>query len=86
MQEKAMVSDALNSINAGLKGLEDMITQSEHQELRQSLIKLRNETETCQYELFSIAKSKNYYTPAQAASTKEIESVKSSICTCETAK
>ncbi|MGB8453354.1 MAG: spore coat protein, partial [Anaerocolumna sp.] len=76
MQEQVMVSDALNSINAGLKSLGDMIAQTENQELRQTLQKLRNDGETCQYELFTIAKSKNYYQPAQKATQDEIMNVK----------
>ena len=43
MQEKAMVSDALNCINSGLKAYGEMITQTEHQQLRQTLQKMRNE-------------------------------------------
>lgn len=84
MQEKAMVSDALNAINSGLKGLEGMITQTEHQDLRQTLIKMRNDSETSQYELFSIAKNKNYYTPASPASAQEIETVKASVAKSQT--
>lgn len=84
MQEKAMVTDALNAVNNGLKGLEDMITQTEHQDLRQTLIKMRNDTETSQYELYSIAKSKNYYVPARPATAQEIESVKASVCQPQT--
>lgn len=79
MQEQTMVSDALNSINAGLKSMSDMISQTENQELRQTLQKMRNEAETCQYELFTIAKSKNYYQPAQKATQEEIMNVKSLI-------
>ncbi|MBO5199343.1 MAG: spore coat protein [Lachnospiraceae bacterium] len=80
MQEKVMVADALNAINAGLKSYADMISQTEHQQLRQTLQKLRNETETSQYELFTLAKSKNYYEPAQSASAEDIQKVKSAIC------
>lgn len=76
MQEQAMVTDALNSINSGLKSLADMISQTEHQELRQTLQKMRNDAETCQYELFNIAKSKNYYQPAAKASEEQIMKVK----------
>jgi spore coat protein CotF len=79
MQEHIMVSDALNSINSGLKTMSDMISQTENQELRQTLQKMRNEAETCQYELFTIAKSKNYYQPAQKATQEEIMNVKSLI-------
>jgi spore coat protein CotF len=79
MQEQIMVSDALNSINAGLKSMGDMISQTENQELRQTLQKMRNEAETCQYELFTIAKSKNYYQPAQKATQEEITNVKNQV-------
>lgn len=76
MQEQAMVTDALNSINAGLKSLGDMISQTDNQQLRQTLQQMRNNAETCQYELYSIAKSKNYYQPAPKASQEEIMTVK----------
>lgn len=85
MQEKILVTDALNSINSGLKAYEDMITQTEHQELRQTLQRLRNETETCQYELFSIAKNKSYYEPAQMATNEDINTIKSAICSSSNA-
>lgn len=76
MQEQVMVTDALNSINSGLKSLSDMIAQTENQELRQTLQKMRNDAETCQFELYTIAKSKNYYQPAQKATQEEIMNVK----------
>lgn len=77
MQEQAMVRDALNSMNAGLKSLGDMISQAEDQELRQTLMQMRNDAETCQHELYTIAKSKNYYQPAQKATPEEIDSLRS---------
>lgn len=80
MQEQVMVSDALNSMNAGLKSISDMISQTENQQLRQTLQTMRNEAETCQYELFTIAKSKNYYQPAQKATQEEIMSIKNTVC------
>ncbi len=64
MQEKAMVSDALNTMNSGLKTYSDMISQTENQELRSALQQMRNEAEKSQYELYTIAKNKNYYHPA----------------------
>ena len=76
MQEKAMVSDALNSINADLKALADMISQTENQELRSTLQQMRNEAEKSQYELYNIAKNLNYYQPAQKASQDEINRIK----------
>lgn len=77
MQEKAMVSDALNTLNSGLKTYTDMISQTENQQLRSTLQQMRNEAEKSQYELYTIAKDKNYYQPAGQASQNEINSLKS---------
>lgn len=77
MEEKTIVADSLNAINSSLKSFGDMISQTENQQLRQTLIQMRNQAETCQYELFTIAKSKGYYEPAQPASEDEIRNVKS---------
>jgi spore coat protein CotF len=78
IQEKVMVADSLAGINASLKMYEDFITQTEHPELRQTLIQLRNADETSQYELFQIAKSKGYYIPAAPATPEEVAKVKNS--------
>lgn len=85
MQEQVMVSDTLNSINSGLKSLTDMIQQTENQQLRQTLQQMRNQGETCQYELFNLARSKNYYKPAAKATEEQIANVKSVINTVESA-
>jgi hypothetical protein len=77
MQEKAMVSDALNTLNSGLKTYTDMISQTENQELRSALQQMRNEAEKSQYELYTIAKNKKYYQPAGQASQNEINNLKS---------
>lgn len=79
MQEQAMVTDALSTINSGLKSLGDMISQAEDQELRQTLQQMRNDAETCQHELYTIAKNKNYYPPSQKATEEEITNLRS-IC------
>ncbi len=76
MEEKAMVVDALQSINASLKSYGDMISQTENQQLRQKLQQLRNDCETSQYELFCIAKDKDYYRPAKQAEQDDIMDVK----------
>lgn len=77
MKEKAMVSDALNTINSGMKTYTDMISQTENQLLRSTLQQMRNEAEQSQYELYTIAKNKNYYQPAGQASQNEINNLKS---------
>ncbi len=77
MQEKAMVADALNSINSNLKTYTDMISQTENQQLRTTLQQIRNEAEQSQFELYQIAKDKNYYKSAGKASQNEINELKS---------
>jgi Spore coat protein len=76
MDEKIMVSDALSGINGCLTRYGEMISQTENQQLRQTLQQMRNEAETSQYELFTLAKSKSYYQPAQKASQDEVKNVK----------
>jgi spore coat protein CotF len=77
MNEKVLVSDSLNAINGCLTRYGEMISQTENQQLRQTLQQMRNETETSQYELFTLAKSKAYYQPAQKATQDEVTNVKS---------
>lgn len=77
MQEKAMVSDALNSIDSGLKAYADMISQTENQELRSALQQMRNDTEKSQFELYTLAKNLSYYHPAQKANQEEVNNLKS---------
>lgn len=79
MNEEYMVRDALSSINSGLKTYQDMISQTENQDLRMTLQQMRNETETSQYELFNMAKSKNYYHASQKATPESINNLKA-IC------
>ena len=76
MQEKIMVSDALSGINASLESLGYMISQTANQQLRQTLIQMRNASETSQFELFEMAKNHDYYEPAAEASQEEIKQVR----------
>lgn len=75
MQEKEMVSDYLASLNASLSGYGSIISQCENQKLRQTIQDMRNKDEIRQYSLFSIAREKGYYIPAQQATTEEISKV-----------
>ncbi len=79
MEEKAMVNDVLSSTKACLKDYEGAIIETANMELRQTLQNLRNSSESFQYELFKLAESKGYYTPAQNATQQEISQVKSEI-------
>ena len=82
MTEKEMVNDALNNINSTLTSYAGSIAQTENQQLRSTLIQMRNQAEKSQYDLYTIAKNLNYYTPAQQASQDEIQKVKSQVSGC----
>lgn len=77
MNEKSMVSDTLVGINNELKSFADMITQTENPQLKQTLKQMRNSTETCQEEIYQIARSKAYYVPASKATQEEVAHVRS---------
>jgi len=76
MNEKTMVADTLTCVNASLERYGSMISQTENQKLRQTLIQLRNACEVSQYELYDMAKQHGYYQPAKAAGSDEIKEVR----------
>ncbi len=77
MNEKTMVADTLSQINASLEHYGSMISQTQNQKLRQTLIQNRNACEVSQYELYDMAKQHGYYHPAKAATPEEIKEVRS---------
>lgn len=79
MEEKSIVNDVLTSTKSSLKDYEGAIIETANMELRQTFQNLRNSTESFQYELFKLAESKGYYTPAQNATQEEIDKVKTEI-------
>lgn len=79
MEEKSIVNDVLTSTKSSLKDYEGAIIETANMELRQTFQNLRNSTESFQYELFKLAESKGYYTPAQNATQEEIDNVKTEI-------
>ena len=76
MQEKEMISDYLACLNASLAGYGGIIAQYENQQLRATIQEMRNKDEVRQYLLFTKAKEKGYYIPAQQATPEEIATVK----------
>ncbi|MDY3919212.1 MAG: spore coat protein [Candidatus Limivivens sp.] len=76
MDEKTMVSDTLVGINSDLVRLGEMITQTENPQLKNTLKQMRNQCETSQEEIYQIARSKQYYVPASAATPEEIQHVR----------
>ncbi len=79
MEEKYMVNDILENSKNEITHYTNAILQSENIELRQTLQTIRNSSESFQYELFNLATSKGYYTPAFQAKPEEINKVKSNI-------
>lgn len=79
MEEKYMVNDILEGVKSSLKDYEGAIIETANMELRQTFQNLRNSTESFQYELFKLAESKGYYTPAENAKTEEIQKVKNEL-------
>ena len=79
MDEKTMVNDILNSTKAKLTAYQNAISETENLGLRQTLIQIRNNEESFQYELYKVAKMKEYYKSYEEASTPEIQNVKNQL-------
>ena len=79
MQEKAMVNDILESTKSELTTYQNVISEAENLQLRQTIQQLRNNCESFQYELFKIAQTKGYYQPAQQATPTEINTVRTQL-------
>lgn len=76
MEEKVMVVDALEGVNANLTKYGEMIPQTENVQLKQTLKQIRNQCEMSQEELYQIARSKQYYIPAAKATEEEVKRVR----------
>lgn len=76
MDEKVMVNDILSCTKSDLASYQNAISECENIQLRQTFQQIRNSDESFQYELFKIAQTKGYYTPAQKATATEINAVK----------
>ncbi len=79
MDEKTMVNDVLANVKAGLSDYQSAISEAENTTLRQTFQAIRNGDESFQYELFKVAQTKGYYTPAAKATVTEINTVKSQL-------
>lgn len=76
MEEKYMVNDILENSKNEIKNYTSTIVECSNMELRQTIQTIRNTCESFQYELFKLANSKGYYTPAENAKPDEINKVK----------
>ena len=79
MEEKYMVNDILESTKQELLTYQNIISECENINLRQTIQEIRNNEEVFQYELFKTAEVKEYYKPCLEATEKEINVVKNEI-------
>ena len=79
MEEKYMVNDILESVKAELTTYQGVISEAANMQLRQTVQAIRDSDESFQYELFKVAEAKGYYTPAQKATTTEIQTVRTEL-------
>ena len=77
MTDKTMVSDTLAGINGELVRYGEMISQTENQQLKQTLKQMRNQCEMSQEEIYRIARARGYYVPAAKATREEVDHVRS---------
>lgn len=79
MTEKIAINDTLSTINSMINMLNYSIQQANNKNFRDTLISSRNTLEDYQWQLYLIAKEKEYYIPAAPAGQADIEQVKMSI-------
>ena len=79
MDEKTMVNDILASVKSDLTAYQTAISETENMQLRQTFQQIRNNDECFQYELYKVANSKGYYTPAQKVTTTEVQTVRTQL-------
>ncbi|MDD7219218.1 MAG: spore coat protein [Clostridia bacterium] len=76
MNDKTMVADTLTGINGELVRFGEMISQTENQQLKQTLKQMRNQCEMSQEEIYRIARERGYYVPASMATKEEVDHVR----------
>ncbi|MBU7592967.1 spore coat protein [Metabacillus halosaccharovorans] len=76
LQEKDMVSDYLSNLNSSLASYAQIIAQCNNQQLRNTLIQIRNSDEQKQWEVYQAAVQRNYYKPASQAEQQDVMEVK----------
>lgn len=79
MDEKYMTNDILEGTKSDLTTMQGVINEAENTQLRQTIQQMRNSTESFQYELFKMAQTKGYYTPAAKATQTEVDNVKTEV-------
>lgn len=78
-QDKDIVNDYLNGLDASLKGYAGYITESNNPQLRQKFVELRDRDEARQLKVYQYALQNGYYQPGQAADPQEIQQVQNEL-------
>ena len=76
MEEKYMVNDVLENSKSEILSFTKAIITSENLELRQTFEQLRTSLESFNFELFTLATSKGYYTSTSKSKPEEISEIK----------
>ena len=76
MEEKYMVNDILENNKFEILLFTNSLVHTENLELRQTLSQLRSELESFDSELFTLAVSKGYYSPALQSKPEELAQAK----------
>ena len=71
-----MVNDVLENTKSEILSFTKSIITSENLEVRQTLEQLRTSLESFNFELFTLATSKGYYTSTPKAKPEEISTIK----------
>ena len=76
MNDETIVNDILKGKKLELLEYQNVIADTESMSMRNALQQIRNTTESLQYELFKIAKTKGYYKTSDSADDKQINQIK----------
>ncbi len=79
LEEKTMVNDTLSMVKSSLTTYANVISECANTSLRSAIQQIRNNCESSQYELYSIAQSKGFYKPATMADDTEVQQVKTQL-------
>lgn len=75
LQDKMMVNDVLAGVKSSLTIYATAISECANPTLRSAIQQIRNNCETSQYELFTMAQTKGFYKPAAMAPDNEVQQV-----------
>lgn len=79
MQDRDMVNDILAGTKSSINVYTHAIMETSNQQLRNTLIQLRDEAEKMQYQIYQMAEQKGWYMPAPQANQTDVNKIKSSL-------